>query len=111
MALGITLVVEVPIYQVLLHFALDVPAKPAALAGVGVNLFSHPLGLLVIGPAFTVLVGATGAVAIVEVWAWASEAVLLWVSLRRLPHELLLVSLVANGASFLLGVSLSGVVR
>lgn len=101
-----------PIYGALARYALALPLSRGALVGVGVNLVSHPVGFLVLGPALTGALGDTGALAVVEIWAWASETTLLWVALRRRRGaELALISLVANGASFAVGVVLFGLVR
>ena len=100
-----------PIYGALARYALALPLSRGALVGVGVNLVSHPLGFLVIGPALTGALGDTGALAVVEAWACVSETALLWVALpRRRGPELALISLVANGASFAVGLALSGLV-
>ena len=97
-----------PIYGVLARHALDLPFGRGALAGVVVNLVSHPLGFLLIGPALRTPLGDTGALALVEAWAWLSEATLLWLAVRRRwAPEVALVSLVANGASLGVGVALS----
>ena len=100
-----------PIYSALGRYVLELRIRQAALAGIVVNLVSHPLGFLAIGPALSGALGDTGAVAMVELWAWVSEAMLLWAGLRRQGLELVLISLSANGTSFAVGVALSAVLR
>lgn len=101
-----------PIYTVLGRYALDLPVRRGALAGLAVNLVSHPLGFLVIGPALQGPLGDASALALVELWAWGSETTLLWLmTRRRWGREAALISLAANGASFAVGVALSGLVR
>ena len=80
--------------------------RSAALAGVTVNLVSHPIGFLVIGPAVRSSLGFTGALVVIESIAVIGEGALLLAWLRREPMLLLLISVVANGTSFLAGVGL-----
>jgi hypothetical protein len=105
-ALAITLALEVPAYAVGLAGALGSRPRTASIAGVVVNLLSHPLGFLVIAPLTAPVLGPTGSLAIVELFAWTGEAVLLWVWIRRAPTAIAMVSLLANSLSLLAGLAL-----
>lgn len=102
-SLGLTLVVEVPIYVVALWALLEVRPRSGALAGIGVNLVSHPLGFLVFQPALLGSLGYDGSLSVVELWAWVIEAALLFFWLRRGPWSLIGISFVANALSFGVG--------
>jgi len=106
LSLGLTLVVEVPIYAVFLVGLVGVRARSAVLAGVGVNLVSHPFGFLVLDPIVRSVAGPEPALILVEVWAWAVEALILRSYLRRNMPTLAAISLVANCASFATGITL-----
>jgi hypothetical protein len=102
--LGLTLVIEVPIYGALLHGLLGVRLSAALAAGVVVNLASHPLSFVAVQPATKHALGEAGSLALVElVIAWWGEAGLLWLWLRRERLHLLAISFVANGTSFAIG--------
>ena len=105
-SLGLTLLVEVPIYAGALALMLRVRPRWGALAGTGVNIVSHPIGFLIIGPAVRSSVGFTGALVVIETMAVISEWGLLLCWRRRDPAILLAISILANGASFLAGVAL-----
>jgi hypothetical protein len=106
LALLLTLIVEVPLYGVLLRYAFQCKFAAGMLLGAGVNIVSHPIGFLVIGPPLVGAVGATWTVALLELWAWFSESVLLGLRFRQSPATAGLISLIANGSSFSLGVLL-----
>ena len=106
LSLGLTLAVEVPVYVVFLVGLVGVPARSAVLAGVGVNLASHPFGFLVLDPIVRSVAGPGPALMLVEVWAWAIEALILRGYLRRDLPTLAAISLVANCASFATGMLL-----
>ncbi len=105
-SLGLTLLVEVPIYCLALVTALGVRPGPAIVAGTAVNLVSHPIGFLAIGPAIRSSIGITGALVAVESTAVLVEWGLLLGWIKREPILLILIGIVANGASFLAGVAL-----
>lgn len=105
-SLGLTLLIEVPIYSATLVSMLRVSLTSAALAGVAVNLVSHPIGFLVIGPAARSSLGVTLALVLTETIAVIGEWGLLLAWLKREPVTLLLISVLANGTSFLVGVAL-----
>ena len=105
-SLGLTLLIEVPIYCAALASMFRVRLRSAALAGVGLNLVSHPVGFLVIGPAVRSSLGFTSAIVLIETMAVVTEWGLLLAWLRREPMSLLLISVFANGTSFLAGVAL-----
>ena len=105
-SLGLTLLIEVPIYSAALASMLRVRLRSAAPAGVTVNLVSHPIGFLIIGPAVRSSLGFSGALVVIETMAVIAEWGLLYCWLRREPTILFVISVLANGASFLAGVAL-----
>ena len=97
----LTLVVEVPVATYLLRHNEPRLSRAAALV-VFANLASHPLVWFVWSQVF--LIGTVEYVLVAEMWAVAVEAVFFAVAVRGLrPGRALLVSLVANGASFVAG--------
>jgi hypothetical protein len=105
-ALGLTLSLEAPIYAAELKGQFDRRLSSTGFAGVAVNFVSHPLAFLVIAPALVVALGAGGTLVTVELFAWVSETLLLWLWLRRSPGVLGLISLLANSLSLLVGLAL-----
>jgi hypothetical protein len=101
LALAVTLAVEVPVYAGSLRVARVLTVGRAAALAVLVNLVTHPVlwyGLSRAGPAWF---------APAEASAVLVEAFGCWLLLRREPALLLLVSLFANTASVLAGLSAS----
>jgi hypothetical protein len=82
-ALAATLVVEVPVWAMLLHVVVRVPWRRALLIGVGVNLVSHPLFWFVLTPALGALTNEWLAFAAAEAIVVAAEAVMSWWWIRR----------------------------
>jgi hypothetical protein len=105
-SLGLTLVVEVPMYALALWARLEVRPRSGTIAGAGVNLISHPVGFLALQPALLGGLGYDRSLAVVELWAWIGEAALLFGWLRREPWTLLGISLLANALSFAVGLLL-----
>jgi len=104
LGLAVTLTVEVPVYTVSLVTARLLSVGRAALLAVLVNVVTHPLlwyGLSAAGPSW--FVPAEAAVVLVE-------ATLAWSFLKRDAALLLLVSLVANTGSVLVGLAVARVI-
>ena len=103
LALALTLAVEVPVYAVALRAAGSLRGGPATLAGIAVNLITHP-------PVWLVLLRAEDpypiVFAVVEVAAWLVEAGIVYARVRRDAVVILLTALVANTASVLAGLIL-----
>jgi hypothetical protein len=107
LALGLTLLVEVPVYAAGLVLLCEVRPLPGVAAGITVNLISHPLSFLVALPALQPRIGYWPAVALIEVLVWPFEALLLCVWLRHDLGVLLGLSFVANGLSLGIGLLVS----
>lgn len=102
-ALTLTLLVEVPIYCVLLTVFARIPLPRALAAAIIVNLVSHPLFTAVLVPIAQRVVAPVAAVLIGEVIVCALEAGMLIAWLRRGPLVVIAVTLIANGYSFAAG--------
>jgi hypothetical protein len=105
-ALGITEVVEAPIYGGILSRFCAVRLRAAIAASVIVNLVSHPLFSFVIVPLADRGLSPTVAVMVGEVAVCVIEAGLLFAWLRRELPLLVVASLVANACSFSVGLAL-----
>jgi hypothetical protein len=102
-SLGLTLLIEAPVYAAGLASLLGVRWLPAVVAGVSVNLVTHPLGFLLVVPALQPRIGYWPALAVVEVAVWPAEALMLYAWLRRDLGTLLGLSFVANSLSLGIG--------
>jgi hypothetical protein len=105
-ALGLTIAIESPIYGLLLHVIERTPIRRGIVAGVVVNLVSHPIAFLALFPVLAPLLGGLSALVVVEIVAVSIEASLLWLRGRRDPFALLVISYLANAASLSLGLLL-----
>lgn len=105
-ALGLTLLVEVPIYALALWALLEVRPISGVFAGIGVNLLTHPLSFLLIQPALAGPLGFWRSLAVVEVVIWLVEGSALWIWLHREPAILFATSLLSNGLSLAVGLQL-----
>ena len=105
-ALGLTIAIESPIYGLLLHVIDRTPIRRGIVAGVVVNLGSHPIAFLALFPVLFPLVGGLSALVVVEIIAVCIEASLLWLRGRRDPLIVLGISYLANAASLSLGLLL-----
>ncbi len=94
-ALGLTLLIEVPVYVAVL-------GRRALIPAVAVNLLTHPLLWLWLGSSAHV-----GAFAAAELTAWSVEFGLLWGWLRRDPIVVGAATVLANALSCLAGLLLS----
>lgn len=102
-ALLLTLAVETPIVTVALARWYRVPAARGVTIAVGASLLTHPVVWFVLPQFLVSTVGSTGYLLVAEGFAWLVEAGIFWLAIRRDPIGLLLLSLVANLASFTLG--------
>ena len=105
-SLGLTLLIEVPVYTVGLAGLCGVRLAPGVAAGATVNLITHPIGFLLALPALQTHTGYWPALALVEVLVWPAEALMLFAWLRRDRGALLGLSFVANGLSLGIGLLL-----
>ena len=105
-ALGLTLVIETPVYVVAMMRWAARRWREALLTGLGVNLISHPIAFLAVYPVLEGPAGRAAALVITEVSVVIGEAAML--SLRRVaPMVALGASACANIASLVLGVALT----
>ena len=105
-ALALTLAIEVPIYTLFLMKMYEQPGRRAATAGLLVNLATHPVVWFVLYPLLEPRAGYTGYAMIAELFAWGTEALLLSIWSGRRDGRLAVLSLLANGASYLASVLL-----
>ena len=101
-----TLVVELPLYWVVLEVFCDVRRLRAIGLAAAVNAVSHPLLWFGLLPWLGGLISATAAVLIGEAAVVAVEAAILVWAVRREQTALVAGAVVANAASFLVGVLL-----
>jgi len=94
-ALGLTLLVEVPVYVLALRRAALIPA-------VAVNLATHPLLWLWLGSSPSI-----GALVAAELAAWTVECGLLCAWLRSRPATIVAATVLANALSCLAGLVLN----
>jgi hypothetical protein len=100
-AFVLTLAVEVPIAAYLLRSAEPDRVRRVLLV-VFANLATHPIVWYVMTQ--PLLVGTWEYVLVSESWAVAAEAVFYWAAFRPAgPRRALVTSVVANAASFLVG--------
>jgi hypothetical protein len=107
-ALALTLAIELPIVAPVLVRGYRVPMAWALLLVLAANLLTHPIVWFVLVPAVRPVVGDLACTLTAEGFAWLVEAALYWACLRRDALGLLLLSLVANLTSYLVGVALQG---
>lgn len=102
-ALLLTLAIEVPIATAGLARWYRVPPSRGVLIAAGANLLTHPIVWFVLPGWLVPVAGSLGYLLIAEAFAWLTEAGIFWLAARRDPVGLLLLSLVANLASFSFG--------
>ena len=105
-ALGLTLVIEVPVYAGFLRSELSILARRGVAAGAVVNLVSHPVAFLVVMPLLARPLGFFPALVVIEAGVWVAESALLWSWLRRDLDLLGLAALLANAVSLAAGLLL-----
>ena len=102
-ALLLTLAIEVPIVAAGLTRWYRVPAARGVALAAAANVLTHPVAWFVLPALFVPIIGTLGYLFIAEGFAWLVESTIFWLATRRDPFELLLLSLVANLASFAAG--------
>ena len=105
-ALGLTLVIEMPVYAGFLRSELSIGARRGAGVGALVNLASHPIAFLVVMPLLARPLGFFPALVVIEAGVWVAESALLWLWLRRDLDLLGLAALLANTISLTAGLLL-----
>lgn len=104
--LGLTLVIEGPVYVLWLTRWAIRRWQESLLTAVGVNLISHPIAFLVLYPVLEGPAGGAAALVVTEVSVVIGEAAML--SRRRVPPTVALAtSACANVASLVLGVAIT----
>jgi hypothetical protein len=100
-AFVLTLAVEVPVAAYLLRRAEPDRVRLVLLV-VFANLATHPIVWYVLTQPF--LIGTWEYMLVAEAWAVAAEAVFYWAAFRPAgPRRALVIAVVANAASFLVG--------
>jgi hypothetical protein len=105
-ALGLTLAVELPIVTTVLVRWYRLSLGRALAVDAAGNLITHPAVWFVIAPWLRPLAGDAAFTLTAEAFAWLIEAALFYLLVRRDALGLLLLSLAANLASYLVGVAL-----
>lgn len=102
-ALGLTLLIEIPVYAGVLRWGLEIRPERGLTAGAAVNLISHPVAFLIVMPALVRPLGFFPALVVIEASVWVFESALLWLWVRRDLDLLSLAALLANGVSLAVG--------
>ena len=105
-ALLLTVAVELPIVTLTLVRGYRLSLARAAVLDVAANLLTHPIVWFVLVPTLRPLVGDVNATLTAEAVAWLVEGAAFWLVVRRDALGLLLLSLLANLTSYLVGVAL-----
>src|SRR6266536_2029764 len=108
-ALAITLGVELPIVTTALVRWYRLPLARALALDVAANLLTHPIVWFGLAPTPRPVVGDLTFTLAAEGFAWLAEAALFFSVVRRDALGVLLLSLIANLASYLVGVALQRV--
>jgi hypothetical protein len=99
-ALLLTLAIEIPIAAGGLARWYLVAPRRRVLIAAGASLVTHPIVWFVLPGLLVPVAGSLGYLLVAEAFAWLTEAGIFWLAARRDPVGLLLLSLVANLASF-----------
>lgn len=102
-ALGLTLAIELPLYYPGLRWLTGVQPRTALAAATLCNLTTHPVIWFGLYPWLLAGTGVLTASVIVEVFAMLAEWAILTRWLGRVDARLLVLSLLANATSFLVG--------
>ena len=102
-ALLLTLAIEIPIVAFGLARWYRVPAARGASIGAVASLLTHPIVWFALPGLLSPAVGGLGYLLAAEGFAWLVEAGIFWLATRRDPVRPLLLSLVANAGSFVVG--------
>ena len=108
LALGLTLIVEVPLFWTGLYRFAGVRFGRGWRLAIAVNLLSHPVVYLALYPWLTGILDTTLAASLVESVVLLAEWWLLCRWTRGRAERLLAMSLVSNCASFIAGRMLLG---
>jgi hypothetical protein len=99
----LTLTIETPIVAAGLSRWYRVPAACGVPVAAGANVLTHPVVWFALPGLLVPSAGLLGYLLAAEAFAWLAEAAILWLAARRDPAGPLLLSLVANTASFMTG--------
>ena len=99
-ALLLTLAIEIPIAAGGMVRWYRVPARRGAWIAAGASVLTHPVVWFVLPGLLVPTVGSLGYLVAAEASAWLIEAGIFWLAIRRDLVGLLLLSLLANLASF-----------
>ena len=107
-ALTLTLLIETPLVAAALARWYRVPFRSGITLGLAGSLLTHPVVWFVLPGLLLPEVGWRGYLLTAEAFAWLAEAALYWLAVWRLTARrdlvgLLLLSLLANLASFSVG--------
>jgi hypothetical protein len=102
-ALLLTLAVEIPLVAAGLRRWYRVRAPSGVLVGAAASLLTHPVVWFVLPGLVAPVLGRSGYLLVAEGFAWLVEAFVYWLATRRDPVGLLLLSLLANLASYTVG--------
>jgi hypothetical protein len=102
-ALALTLAIEAPIVAATLKRWYRVPIARGLIVGMVASLLTHPVVWFVLPSWLAPGIGHLGYLIVAEAYAWLVEAVIYWLITRRDVVGVLLLSLLANLASFATG--------
>jgi hypothetical protein len=105
-ALALTISIEAPLVALGLGRWYRLSIVRGVVVGAGASLLSHPVVWFPLYGVLAPSVGYLGYLILAEAFAWLLEAAIFWLVIRRDVPGLLLLSLVANLASFALGATL-----
>lgn len=110
-AWALTVLVETPVWAILLDPVEGVGLGRAARVGAAVTAVSHPLLWWALAPGLAALTGSElSGVVLAEVVVWLGEALGAWWLLRVRPAVVLAVSALANLSSLLAGMLAASVI-
>jgi hypothetical protein len=110
-ALALTLAIETPIVAATLRRWYGVRPLRGIGVGMAANALTHPIVWFVLPGWLLPTLGYLGYLLVAEAFAWLAEAALYWLATRRDAPAMLLLSLLANLASFVVGASVQLAVR
>jgi hypothetical protein len=105
-AFALTLAVETPLVAFSLARWYRVAAGRAIAAGAVASAVTHPIVWFVLPDLLTPPLGVLAYLLVAEGFAWLVETAVFWLAVRRDVPGLLLLSLLANLASFTVGMVL-----
>jgi hypothetical protein len=102
-ALLLTLVIETPIVAAGLSRWYRVPVARGVPVAAGASVLTHSVVWFALPGLLVPSAGTLGYLLAAEAFAWLAETAIFWLAARRDPAGLLLLSLLANVASFMTG--------